>query len=33
MKFINSDYHMQKLAAVAGEVFDLDRSAGYQFEF
>ncbi|MDE5881590.1 MAG: Dabb family protein [Muribaculaceae bacterium] len=33
MKFVNSDYHMQKLAAVAGEVFDMDKSAGYQFEF
>ena len=32
-RFINSDYHMRKLAAVAGEVFDLEKSAGYQFEF
>ena len=33
LAFINSDYHQQNLVAVAGEVFDMDASVGYQFEF
>ena len=33
LAFINSDYHQQKLIAVAAEVFDMDASLGYQFEF
>ncbi|MCH5235659.1 MAG: Dabb family protein [Muribaculaceae bacterium] len=32
-EFINSDYHMQKLGAVAGEVFDMEKSSAYQFEY
>ena len=33
LAFINSDYHQEKLIKVAGEVFDMEKSLGYEYEF
>lgn len=33
LAFINSEYHQEKLNKVAGEVFDMDASLGYEYEF